>query len=180
MVEVNASGEGNRTMSEKSAERATEKVPWDHVELTVGEVAARSGVAVSALHFYERQGLITSRRTRGNQRRYRRDVLRRVAFIRVSQRVGVPLARIAEALRTLPDDRTPNVRDWERLSTAWRADLDARIEQLERLRDDLTDCIGCGCLSLSRCVLANPHDSLGDDGPGPRRLLVGTGAGDDL
>ncbi|MFI2102331.1 redox-sensitive transcriptional activator SoxR [Isoptericola sp. NPDC019693] len=153
-------------------EHATERVPWDQVELTVGEVSARSGVAVSALHFYERRGLIASRRTSGNQRRYRRDVLRRVSFIRVSQRVGIPLARIAEALGTLPADRAPNVRDWERLSTAWRADLDARIGQLERLRDDLTDCIGCGCLSLSRCVLANPHDALGDDGPGPRRLLV--------
>lgn len=158
-------------------EQPPERVPWDHVELTVGEVAARSGVAVSALRFYERQGLISSRRTPGNQRRYRRDVLRRVAFVRVSQRVGIPLARIADALGTLPADRAPNVRDWERLSQAWRTDLDARIEQLERLRDDLTDCIGCGCLSLSRCVLANPQDSLGDDGPGPRRLLVGEEAG---
>ncbi|GAA1736436.1 redox-sensitive transcriptional activator SoxR [Isoptericola hypogeus] len=147
-------------------------VPWDHVELSVGEVAARSGVSVSALHFYERQGLITSRRTPGNQRRYRRDVLRRVAFVRVSQRVGIPLARIAEALATLPEDRAPNVRDWERLSRAWRTDLDVRITQLQRLRDDLTDCIGCGCLSLSRCVLANTHDELGRAGPGPRRLLV--------
>ncbi len=152
--------------------RAPERVPWDHVELTVGEVAARSGVAVSALHFYERQGLISSRRTSGNQRRYRRDVLRRVSFIRVSQRVGIPLARIAEALATLPTGRAPNVRDWERLSRTWRTDLDARIEQLQRLRDDLTDCIGCGCLSLSRCVLANPEDTLGEAGPGPRRLLV--------
>jgi MerR family redox-sensitive transcriptional activator SoxR len=153
-------------------EQVTEKVPWDHVELSVGEVAARSGVAVSALHFYERRGLIASRRTSGNQRRYRRDVLRRVSFIRVSQRVGIPLARIAEALDTLPADRAPNVRDWERLSTAWRTDLDARIAQLERLRDDLTDCIGCGCLSLRRCVLVNPHDALGEEGPGPRTLLV--------
>ncbi|MCA5894681.1 redox-sensitive transcriptional activator SoxR [Isoptericola sp. NEAU-Y5] len=147
-------------------------VPWDHTELSVGEVAARSGVSVSALHFYERQGLITSRRTAGNQRRYRRDVLRRVAFVRVSQRVGVPLARIAEALSTLPDDRAPSVRDWERLSRTWRTELDARIAQLQRLRDDLTDCIGCGCLSLSRCVLANPRDEMGEEGPGPRRLLV--------
>ncbi|CAM3675995.1 redox-sensitive transcriptional activator SoxR [Isoptericola cucumis] len=159
---------GNTSDTEPDIER----VPWDHVELTVGEVAARSGVAVSALHFYERRGLISSRRTSGNQRRYRRDVLRRVSFIRVSQRVGIPLARISEALATLPADRAPNVRDWERLSRAWRTDLDARIEQLQRLRDDLTDCIGCGCLSLSRCVLANPKDALGQDGPGPRRLLV--------
>ncbi|MCZ2265089.1 redox-sensitive transcriptional activator SoxR [Isoptericola sp. QY 916] len=172
MVEVKGREAAAREGTRIVPEHATERVPWDHVELTVGEVAARSGVAVSALHFYERRGLIASRRTSGNQRRYRRDVLRRVSFIRVSQRVGIPLARIAEALETLPADRAPNVRDWERLSRAWRTDLDARIAQLERLRDDLTDCIGCGCLSLSRCVLANPHDALGDDGPGPRRLLV--------
>jgi MerR family redox-sensitive transcriptional activator SoxR len=146
--------------------------PWDHTELTVGELARRSGVAVSALHFYERQGLITSRRTRGNQRRYRRDVLRRVAFIRTSRRVGIPLARIGEALATLPGDRAPNKKDWARLSSAWREDLDARIEQLERLRDTLTDCIGCGCLSLRRCALTTPHDELAEAGPGPRTLLV--------
>ncbi|MBL0888662.1 redox-sensitive transcriptional activator SoxR [Myceligenerans sp. I2] len=141
-------------------------------ELTVGEVARRSGVAVSALHFYERQGLIVSRRTGGNQRRYRRDVLRRVAFIRTSRRVGIPLARIAQALAALPEDRAPSRSDWARLSRVWRQDLDARIEQLERLRDTLTDCIGCGCLSLRTCALNNPDDELGDSGTGPRRLLV--------
>ncbi|WP_069387476.1 redox-sensitive transcriptional activator SoxR [Cellulosimicrobium cellulans] len=146
-------------------------------ELTVGQLAARSGVAVSALHFYERQGLISSRRTTGNQRRFARETLRRVAFVRASQRVGIPLARIREALETLPGDRTPTAKDWHRLSAGWHADLDARIEQLTRLRDHLTDCIGCGCLSLRKCVLVNPHDALGDEGPGPRTLLV-EGLGD--
>jgi MerR family transcriptional regulator, redox-sensitive transcriptional activator SoxR len=147
-------------------------VPWDHDELTVGELAARSGVSVSALHFYERQGLISSRRTPRNQRRYRRETLRRVAFVRVSQRVGIPLAAIADALASLPGDRTPTAKDWRRLSLAWRDDLDARIAQLQQLRDHLTDCIGCGCLTLRKCRLNNPHDALGHDGPGPRTLLV--------
>jgi MerR family redox-sensitive transcriptional activator SoxR len=141
-------------------------------ELTPGQLAERSGVAVSALHFYEREGLIHSRRTSGNQRRYRRETLRRVAFIRVSQRVGIPLAEIRRALDTLPDSRTPRRDDWERLSSLWRDDLDQRIEQLTRLRDQLTTCIGCGCLSLDTCALSNPHDELGQLGPGPRRLLV--------
>jgi MerR family redox-sensitive transcriptional activator SoxR len=145
---------------------------WRSRELTVGQVAERSGVAVSALHFYEREGLIRSRRTAGNQRRYQRDTLRRIAFIRVSQRVGIPLARIREALAELPEERTPNRDDWARLSETWRERLDARIRTLERLRDDLTDCIGCGCLSLERCALSNPRDRLSAEGPGPRRLLV--------
>ncbi|TDB93826.1 redox-sensitive transcriptional activator SoxR [Actinomadura sp. 7K534] len=147
-------------------------------ELTVGQLAERSGVAVSALHFYESKGLISSRRTAGNQRRFSRDTLRRVSFIKVSQRVGIPLSQIRDALATLPEERTPTVADWARLSEAWRSDLDARIRQLERLRDDLTDCIGCGCLSMSKCALANPYDRLGDEGPGPRRLLAERGAGD--
>ena len=141
-------------------------------ELTVGQLAERSGVAVSALHFYEAKGLISSRRTAGNQRRFSRDTLRRVAFIKVSQRVGIPLGDIRDALGTLPCERTPTVADWARLSEYWRSDLDARIRQLEKLRDDLTDCIGCGCLSISKCALANPRDELGDEGPGPRRLLA--------
>ncbi|RFU37292.1 redox-sensitive transcriptional activator SoxR, partial [Actinomadura logoneensis] len=141
-------------------------------ELTVGQLAERSGVAVSALHFYESKGLISSRRTAGNQRRFTRDTLRRVAFIKVAQRVGIPLDRIREALATLPEERTPTVEDWARLSETWRAELDDRIAQLEKLRDDLTDCIGCGCLSFRTCALANPYDRLGDEGPGPRRLLV--------
>lgn len=139
-------------------------------ELSVGQVAERSGVAVSALHFYEAQGLISSRRTASNQRRYRREVLRRVAFIKASQGVGIPLKRIKEALDRLPEGRTPNRRDWERLSAAWRDDLDDQITRLQHLRDKLTGCIGCGCLSLKLCQLMNPYDILGRQGPGPRNL----------
>lgn len=137
--------------------------------LSIGEVASRSGVAISTLHFYEREGLISSRRNAGNQRRYRRDVLRRVAFIRVSQRVGIPLAEIGEALDSLPASRTPTVADWARLSRGWRDRLDRRIADLEHLRRDLKNCIGCGCLSLKSCALYNPHDELAERGPGPQR-----------
>jgi MerR family transcriptional regulator, redox-sensitive transcriptional activator SoxR len=139
-------------------------------ELSPGELAARAGVAVSALHFYERQGLISSRRTSGNQRRYGRDILRRVAFIRMSHRLGIPLARVREALATLPSDRVATSKDWARLSAGWRADLDDRILHLQRLRDNLADCIGCGCLSLRSCALSNPGDALAEQGPGPVRL----------
>jgi MerR family transcriptional regulator, redox-sensitive transcriptional activator SoxR len=139
-------------------------------EITVGELSARSGVAVSALRFYEAEGLISARRTSGNQRRYQRETLRRVAFIRASQRVGISLSRIKAALDTLPASRTPTARDWARLSAAWRQDLEDRIGQLQQLRDSLADCIGCGCLSLTTCKLANPEDVLGDDGPGARNL----------
>ena len=138
--------------------------------LTVGEVAKRSGVAVSALHFYEAKGLISSMRSGGNQRRYPREVLRRVAVIKAAQRVGVPLAAIGEALSTLPEGRTPTAGDWARLSARWRADLDQRIGQLTRLRDQLSDCIGCGCLSIKSCPLRNPWDKLGEVGPGARLL----------
>ncbi|MEU9985077.1 redox-sensitive transcriptional activator SoxR [Streptomyces sp. NPDC050856] len=147
------------------------RLAWNAKEVTVGELAARSGVAPSALRFYEREGLITSRRTSGNQRRYHRDALRRVAFIRTSQRLGIPLAAIREVLGLLPDDRTPTPEDWARISECWRDDLDRRIRTLQRLRDNLTECIGCGCLSLSRCVLSNPGDELAEHGPGPRRLI---------
>lgn len=123
---------------------------WRAKELTPGQLSERSGVAVSALHFYEREGLISSRRTSGNQRRYTRETLRRVAFIRISQRVGIPLSEIRSALDKLPEGRTPTRRDWETLSTTWRTDLDDRINQLIRLRDNLTGCIGCGCLSLGK------------------------------
>jgi MerR family transcriptional regulator, redox-sensitive transcriptional activator SoxR len=148
----------------------------DAPDLTIGQVAHRSGVAVSALRFYEDQGLISSSRTSGNQRRYRRDVLRRVAFVRAAQRVGIPLRSIKEALDQLGESRTPTRRDWARLSAAWHRDLDDRIAHLEALRDRLTECIGCGCLSLDRCVLANPGDALRDEGPGARRLLSPRGA----
>lgn len=139
-------------------------------ELTPGDMARRSGVAVSALHFYEREGLISPRRTSGNQRRYPRETLRRVAFIRMSQRLGIPLARIREALATLPDDRVPTSKDWARLSAGWRQDLEDRIVHLERLRDNLTGCIGCGCMSLKACQLVNPEDILADHGPGAANL----------
>ncbi|WP_283016199.1 redox-sensitive transcriptional activator SoxR [Marilutibacter maris] len=138
-------------------------------ELSVGELAERSGVAVSALHFYETKGLIHSRRTAGNQRRYGRDTLRRLAVIRVAQRVGIPLATIRDALATLPDNRTPTRKDWMRLSTRWRDELDERIHRLTQLRDSLGGCIGCGCLSLDRCRLANPGDRLHENGAGARR-----------
>lgn len=139
-------------------------------ELSVGEVARRSGVAVSALHFYETKGLIRSHRTSGNQRRYGRDVLRRVAVIKVAQRLGIPLATIRDALSTLPEERTPNAADWRRLSEHWRADLDGRISKLIQLRDSLDQCIGCGCLSVETCPLRNPYDELGETGPGARLL----------
>ncbi|KAA0080479.1 redox-sensitive transcriptional activator SoxR [Mycolicibacterium sp. P9-64] len=139
-------------------------------ELTPGEMAHRSGVAVSALHFYEREGLIHSRRTSGNQRRYPRETLRRVAFIRMSQRLGIPLARIRDALSTLPTNRVPTSKDWARLSAGWREDIDERIMHLQRLRDNLAGCIGCGCLSLKTCQLANPGDIMAEHGPGAANL----------
>jgi MerR family redox-sensitive transcriptional activator SoxR len=139
-------------------------------DLSVGEVAARSGLKVSAIHFYEAQGLIASVRSAGNQRRYRRDVLRRVAVIKVAQRIGLPLKSIAAAFKNLPQSRTPTKEDWRALSQCWRAELTARIEKLTRLKDNLTDCIGCGCLSLKVCPLRNPMDKLSGAGPGPHLL----------
>ncbi|EKF76080.1 MerR family transcriptional regulator [Alcanivorax hongdengensis A-11-3] len=141
-----------------------------HHPLSVGEVAERSGLPVSTLHFYENKGLIHSWRSAGNQRRYHRDVLRRVAVIKVAQRIGIPLAEVAEALASLPEGRTPNAGDWKSLSARWRHQLDQRIQTLTQLRDQLTDCIGCGCLSINACRLRNPGDVLADHGPGPRRL----------
>ncbi|WP_411086044.1 redox-sensitive transcriptional activator SoxR [Streptomyces sp. 061-3] len=146
------------------------QIPQTLHELSVGQLSARSGAAVSALHFYEAKGLISSRRTSGNQRRYGRDALRRVAFVRAAQRVGIPLATIRDALAELPEERTPNRDDWARLSEAWRSELDERIKQLGRLRDHLTDCIGCGCLSLETCVLSNPNDITGDTISGSRLM----------
>lgn len=139
-------------------------------DLSVGEVARRSGLAVSALHFYEAEGLIRSRRNAGNQRRYAREVLRRVAIIKVAQRTGIPLKTIREAFKTLPAERTPTAQDWSRLSAAWKQELERRIDRLTRLRDHLSDCIGCGCLSVKSCPLHNPWDELGQQGPGPRLL----------
>lgn len=142
-------------------------------ELSVGEVARRSGVRVSTLHFYEAQGLISGWRTDGNQRRYARDVLRRVALIRVAQAVGISLAEVAAALASLHEDAAPSRADWSRLSAVWRDKLNERIAQLTRLRDTLDDCIGCGCLSLGACKLRNPLDALSEEGPGPRRIVAG-------
>lgn len=148
--------------------RTTTKAPALRARdpLTVGEVAERSGIAVSALHFYESKGLISSTRSAGNQRRYPRGILRRLAVIRVAQRMGLPLAVIAEAFARLPPNKAPTVADWRRLSAAWRDDLDARIRTLTALRDQLDGCIGCGCLSLKACPLRNPQDVLAGQGPG--------------
>jgi MerR family redox-sensitive transcriptional activator SoxR len=143
---------------------------WPARELTVGQVAARSGVTVPTLHFYEAKGLITSRRNSGNQRRYPREVLRRVALIKVAQRTGISLASIKKALNSLPKGRTPSADDWKILSSKWRAELDDRINRLTRLRNQLDGCIGCGCLSLGVCPLRNPWDRLAEQGPGPRLL----------
>jgi MerR family transcriptional regulator, redox-sensitive transcriptional activator SoxR len=142
--------------------------------LSVGEVAARSGVTVSTLHFYETKGLIRSSRSGGNQRRYARDVLRRIAIVRVAQQAGMPLATIHQALETLPAEGAPTRQDWRRLSTGWRAELNARILKLTELRDRLDDCIGCGCLSIKVCPLRNPSDQLAVNGAGPRLLDPGT------
>lgn len=139
--------------------------------LTIGELSARSGVPASALRFYERQGLIRSHRTSGNQRRYPRATLRQVAFIRASQSVGIPLSDIGGVLGFLPDDAEPTQEFWERASACWKDMLNARIKQLERMRDLFTDCIGCGCLSFDQCSLINPDDKLGRQGPGPRRMV---------
>jgi MerR family transcriptional regulator, redox-sensitive transcriptional activator SoxR len=139
-------------------------------DLTIGELSNRSGVAPSALRFYEGQGLITADRTNGNQRRYERAVLRRIAFIQAGRAAGISLAEIGSALDTLPSGRTPSRRDWERLSSRWREDLDARISTLEALRERLTTCIGCGCLSIDRCSLLNPDDEAASLGPGAHYL----------
>jgi MerR family redox-sensitive transcriptional activator SoxR len=140
-------------------------------ELTIGEVATRSGVAPSALRFYEGAGLIGSSRTEGNQRRYERATLRRVAFIQAGKAAGIPLAEIGAALSTLPENRTPTRRDWARLSRKWRGDLDARIAKLEALRGRLETCIGCGCLSIDRCGLLNPDDEAAALGAGAHYLV---------
>jgi MerR family redox-sensitive transcriptional activator SoxR len=139
--------------------------------LTIGEIAQRSGFAASAVRFYERQGLIRAERTSGNQRRYRRDVLRRLAFIRIAQRVGLSLDEIVEALSALPLEKAPNARDWRALTRGWHERIEERIAVLEALRGGLSSCIGCGCLSLRTCALANPGDVAGRAGAGPQYLL---------
>jgi MerR family redox-sensitive transcriptional activator SoxR len=139
--------------------------------LTIGAVASRSGVATSALRFYEDRGLIRSVRTSAGHRTYERSVIRRIAFIVFAQRVGLSLAEVEEELSKLPENRVPRRRDWAKLSASWTARIDERIAELERLRAGLTECIGCGCLSLDRCKLANTDDRAGAQGPGPRYLL---------
>jgi MerR family redox-sensitive transcriptional activator SoxR len=148
------------------------QVSADHLpsELSVGQVAQRSGVPISTVHFYQAKGLISGWRSPGNQRRFARDVLRRIAFIKVAQRAGIPLSEIHVVLSTLPHNHPPTRRDWHRLSSQWRAEIDARIRRLTQLRDRFGDCIGCGCLSLEACPLRNPDDRLAGDGPGPRLL----------
>jgi MerR family transcriptional regulator, redox-sensitive transcriptional activator SoxR len=148
--------------------------------LSAGEVAARSGVAVSTVHFYEAKGLVKGWRSTGNQRRYTRDVLRRVAIIKVAQRLGLPLSMIKQAIDSLPGGRTPTAKDWKRLSAEWRKELDRRIALLQRLRGQLDGCIGCGCLSLKVCQLRNPGDTVSDRGSGPLLMEedLRQGAGD--
>lgn len=147
--------------------------------LTVGEVAKRSGVAVSTIHFYEAKGLIEGWRSDGNQRRYARAVLRRVAVIRIAQRAGIPLAVIKDYLSSIPTDRPLTKEDWHRLTAAWKTFIDERVRSLLQLRNDLEGCIGCGCLSLADCPLRNPDDQLAEEGPGPR-LLMRRGATRDI
>ena len=144
--------------------------------LSVGDISKRSGVAISALHFYESKGLIKSSRNTGNQRRYAQDVLRRVSIIKVAQRLGISLARIQEVFESLPKDRITTVEDWKELSTVWRSDLDSRIRALTQLRDQLDGCIGCGCLSMTACPLRNPGDRLSELGSGPQLLLELSGS----
>ncbi len=145
-------------------------------ELSIGEIAARSGQSVSSLHFYERKGLIRSHRTAGNQRRYERDVLRRIALIQVAQEVGIPLKDVGAVLSTLPGDRPPTRGDWGKISTRWVSDLDRRIALLAKVRAHLTECIGCGCLSLDRCAILNPDDKRAKEGPGSILLQPDTPA----
>lgn len=148
-------------------------------QLTIGQVSERSGVSHTTLRFYEDAGLIRAERTSGNQRRYPRAVLRQLAFIKTAQRVGLSLEQIREALATLPDGRTPTKSDWARLSQTWRSELDARIDALQRLRDRLTSCIGCGCLSLKTCALHNQDDEMAAFGPGAARLRAAAEGGRD-
>ncbi len=148
----------------------SDKKPSPTDILSVGDVAARTGVAVSALHFYERQGLIASVRTAGGQRRYARHVLRRVSVIQVAKRMGILLAEVAEVFEDLPADRMPGKSDWRRISERWRGKLEARRKEIERMESELVECIGCGCVSLRSCRVLNPDDALGSSGSGPRLL----------
>lgn len=147
-----------------------------HDELSIGELSRRSGVAPSALRYYEELGLIAAERTGGNQRRYARHMLRRVALLTVARQLGIPLDDVRETLQHVPMDRTPTQAEWEHAARAWRHDLQQRRRRLERLEHEITGCIGCGCLSMRSCWLLNPDDALGEEGPGARRLEAGTDA----
>ncbi|WP_307814954.1 redox-sensitive transcriptional activator SoxR, partial [Streptomyces clavuligerus] len=162
-------GSGVRSRASEAEGTGVEQRPSDL--LTVGEVARRAGVATSAVRFYEAQGLISSERTTGNQRRYRRHVLRRLSLILAAKRLGVPLAEVAEVFAELPGERMPGKRDWERISRRWAARLAARRREIERLEREIAGCIGCGCLSLQRCRVLNPQDALATEGTGARRLI---------
>ena len=142
--------------------------------LTIGELADRTGLSVSAIRFYEDKGLLEPIRTGGNQRRFLRSDIRRVSFILIAQKLGLTLSQIQWVMRDLPHGRTPTAKDWQRISKAIRASIEARIEALERTRDRLDGCIGCGCLSLEKCAIYNPDDKLGEEGPGPRQILTQT------
>ena len=155
-------------MADRTSSTTDERAPEQL--LSIGEVSRRTGVAVSALHYYERIGLIASTRTSGNQRRYRRHMIRRVTLITVGKRLGVTLSDVQDALRTVPLDSTPSHADWQRASRQWKSVLEQRRRAIEQLEHELTGCIGCGCLSMKSCLLLNPQDSLGDDGSGARRL----------
>lgn len=149
------------------------RTPKASREWTVGEVAARTGLPVSTLHFYERQGLVAANRTAGNQRRYDRAALRKLSIIRFAQELGIPLKEVAEALGALPEGKLATGKDWEAMAGAWAQKLEARIARLERLRDNLAGCIGCGCLSLERCAIYNKDDCRAAEGPGARTLVAG-------
>ena len=140
-------------------------------EISIGQLAARTGLAHSAIRYYEDEGLVHPERTAAGQRRFLRSDIRRLSFVMIAQRLGFPLARIRELLHELPDKRTPNARDWAKISGEIRGELDQRIAQLERLRDTLDGCIGCGCLSLDKCALYNPDDTAGEEGTGPRFVV---------
>ncbi len=171
--ETGETGETGEVRGKASEVHEMSTLDPDLEELTVGQLADRSGLPVSTLHFYEAEGLIVSRRTAGNQRRFRRDVLRRVAVIRAAREVGIPLRTIRAGLDRLGVERAPTRAQWAALSAVWRADLDGRIAQLQALRNRLDDCIGCGCLSLGACRLVNPADVRGEEGPGARTLVGG-------
>jgi MerR family redox-sensitive transcriptional activator SoxR len=168
------SSEDPSTIEPRAGERSTDDARGDERApeqlLSIGEVSRRTGVAVSALHYYERLGLIASTRTSGNQRRYRRHMLRRITLITVGKRLGVPLSDVQASLRTVPLDSTPSHADWQRASREWKKGLEERRRAIEQLEHELTGCIGCGCLSMKACWLLNPEDALGDEGAGARRL----------